>query len=65
MSEVGKLNEILRGGFPKKSLNIFMGAINVGKCVCSFININVRNKKTGKVKKIPIGDFYKMIKDNQ
>jgi hypothetical protein len=34
----------------------------MGKCLCINTNITVRNKKTGEVLEIPIGEFYEMQK---
>lgn len=34
-----------------------------GKCLFYFINITVRNKKTGLIEEIPIGDFFERIKN--
>lgn len=32
-----------------------------GKCVCSDTNIKIKNKKTGEIEKIQIGDFFDMV----
>jgi hypothetical protein len=34
-----------------------------GKCVCNNSIINIRNKKTGEIQEISIGDFYNLCKD--
>ena len=35
-----------------------------GKCLCSDININIKNKKTGKIEEITIKDFFERFKIN-
>jgi hypothetical protein len=54
-------NRITKGGFSKKKMAIIVGGTNVGKCVCHEINIKVRNKKTGEIKTLPIGELYDKI----
>ena len=44
---------------------ISMMSRQMGKCVTNDINICVRNKKTGEIYELPIGDFYRMQKDHR
>jgi hypothetical protein len=44
------------------SLVVIMGETNIGKCYSYETNITVRNKKTGEVKSIKVGDFYEQNK---
>jgi hypothetical protein len=52
------------GGYRTKGLIVYAGEQNIGKCSHRDTLISVRNKKTGEVKKINIGDFYKSIKND-
>lgn len=45
--------------------NINLLSRQSGKCVSKDINITVRNKKTGEVYELPIGDFYKMCQNRK
>lgn len=50
------------GGYDEKTLVCYIGQSNIGKCVCHDSLITVKNRKTGETIKLPIGEFYKMIK---
>lgn len=39
--------------------NVYMASRQIGKCFLHFINIKIRNKKTGKIESIEIGEFFK------
>ena len=59
------MDRIMGGGWDHATFNILMGETNVGKC-CSYDTlINVKNKQTGNIHQIKIGDFYNMIKNNK
>ena len=56
-------DSITGGGWDRKTLSFFMGAPGAGKCSHYDTKIIIRNKKTGDIKSIKIGDFYnKMAK---
>lgn len=56
------LNKFLNGGLEKGTTTIFYGGTNVGKCVSPETIIKLRNKKTGKMMEMSIGDFYEKLK---
>jgi len=62
LSGWSSIDSILGGGWSHSTLNVIMGETNVGKCFSSSTYISVRNKKTGKIKKMKIVDFYDMLK---
>lgn len=51
------------GGYRTKSLVVYAGEQNIGKCPHRDTLINVRNKKTGDIQKIRIEDFYNLVKN--
>jgi hypothetical protein len=53
------LDLILGGGWYSKALFCFIGEMKIGKCTTSDAKIAVRNKKTGVVEEIEIGEFHK------
>lgn len=55
-------NKILKGGARKKKLQIFLAPTSVGKCCVYNTKIKIKNKKTGEIKEILIGDFFEKIK---
>ena len=54
------IDSILGGGWSKSTLNVIMGETNVGKCCKSNTPIKIRNKKTGEIIEITIGDFFNL-----
>ena len=46
-------NQFVIGLLPRQS----------GKCLSFSSRVNIRNKKTGEILEIPIGEFYNMVKD--
>lgn len=52
------LNDCLGGGFDPKTLVMYLGGTNVGKCACAETVIRIRNRRTGEVREISLGDFY-------
>jgi hypothetical protein len=61
---VNVIDEAINGGIPgqTKFCGVLVGGAGMGKCV-SFINtIKVRNKTTGEVIKLPIGEFHEIVK---
>ena len=59
----GNVDTILQGGWDKGTFNVLMGETNCGKCQSSDTQIVIKNKKTGEIKKMKIGDVYQMIKE--
>ena len=51
-------NRISKGGLDLKTLTCYIGGTNSGKCSTSDTKIRIRNKKTGEIKEIKIGDFF-------
>ena len=51
-------NKVSHGGLDHKTLTCYIGGTNVGKCCQYDTKIKVRNKKTGEVKEISVGDFF-------
>lgn len=53
------IDSILGGGWFRSTFNVIMGETNVGKCSHYQSVIKIRNKKTGEIQELSIGDFYK------
>lgn len=53
------LDLVLGGGFYAKALFCFIGEMKIGKCASYETKITVRNKKTGIIETIQVGDFHK------
>jgi len=60
-----KYIDTITGGYDEKTLVCYVGQSNVGKCVCGESVIEVRNKKTGEIVKMPISEFYQLIKRSE
>lgn len=58
------MDKIMVGGWDMSTFNVLMGETNIGKCSISDSYIKIRNKKTGIIRNIKIGDFYKMLKNH-
>jgi len=56
------IDGILGNGWSKSTLNVIMGETNVGKCSHYQTLIKIKNKKTGKIQKISIGNLYFLLK---
>lgn len=52
-------------GFTENRFSINLLARQMGKCLGSNINVRIRNKKTGDVYELPIGDFYNMQRNRK
>jgi ABC-type branched-subunit amino acid transport system ATPase component len=48
--------------FTKNSTNLIIGSNGAGKCVDINTIISLRNKKTGEIVKLTIGEFYEIQK---
>lgn len=57
------VDNILQGGWDKGTFNIFMGETNSGKCQVFDTQVVIKNKNTGEIKKMMLGDVYQMIKN--
>jgi len=57
--EIERIIQIL--GRRRKNNPVLVGEAGVGKCVTGDTEIEIRNKKTGKIEKITINDFLKLI----
>lgn len=56
------IDKCLNGGWWKGSFIVFLSGPKTGKC-CSYDTcVNVRNKKTGIIQKIKIGDLHSLVK---
>ena len=62
---IGREDEILRViqilGRRRKNNPVLVGEPGVGKCVTGDSEIEIRNKKTGKIERITISEFIKLI----
>jgi predicted small secreted protein len=62
---ISVVDDAIGGGFPgqTKFIAVFVGQAGLGKC-CSYVNtIKVRNKKTGEIITMPVGEFHESIKE--
>lgn len=48
--------------FIEHRMNVVLSARQIGKCVHFNNTICIKNEHTGEIKKIPIGEFFNMIK---
>jgi replicative DNA helicase len=55
---IPKLDDAIGGGIINKSLNVIAGTAGTGKCATFINTIKVRNKKTGEVVVMKIGEFH-------
>lgn len=60
-----QIDEWTGGGYDPKTLIAYVGASNIGKCVCGNSTINIKNSKTGEVRQTTIGEFYNMLNKNK
>jgi len=57
-SGIPYIDLVLGGGFYSKALFCFIGEMKIGKCASYETEITIRNKKTGLIEKIKVGDFH-------
>jgi replicative DNA helicase len=57
------LDTVLGGGWDISTFNVIMGETNSGKCFLDETLIYVKNKKTSKIGKVKIEDFFDKIKN--
>lgn len=57
------VDRVTAGGYDPKTLVAYVGASNIGKCVCGDSVINIRNSGTGVCMSVTIGEFYAMLKN--
>lgn len=62
-SGIPMIDLVLGGGWYSKALFCFIGEMKIGKCASYDTMITVRNKKTGLIEKIQVGDFHKRFID--
>lgn len=62
-SGIPMIDLVLGGGWYSKALFCFIGEMKIGKCTSYDTMITVRNKKTGLIEKIQVGDFHKRFID--
>jgi hypothetical protein len=53
-------NKSSNGGLDPKTLHAYIGGTNIGKCCSYSTKVKIRNKKTGEIKEISIGDLFKL-----
>lgn len=56
------LDTVLGGGYAPKTLVCLAGMPKVGKCLHHSTTIKIRNKKSGEIREISIGEFHEMQK---
>ena len=56
--DIEVINKALNGGFRRKTISCFVGRTNIGKCVFYNSLISLRNKHTGEIEELSIGEFY-------
>lgn len=57
------VDNLTGGGYDSTGLTVYAGEQNIGKCLTHSQHITLRNKKTGKITSIQIGDFFNLIKN--
>lgn len=59
------IDAAINGGIPgqTKFCGVFVGEAGLGKCVSYINTIRIRNKKTGEIKELQIGEFHNSIKE--
>lgn len=55
-------DQLSGGGIDPKTITVYAGEQNIGKCLIHTMKIKVRNKITGNEEEIFIGDFFEKIK---
>lgn len=58
-------NKSSNGGLDPKTLMVYIGGTNVGKCADYQTVIKIKNKKTGEIREVMIGDLFNMSKSKQ
>jgi len=59
------LNRVTQGGYDNKTLNVYLGASNVGKCFTGDTHIRIRHDLTGEVFETTAEEFYRMLKESE
>lgn len=57
------VDTLIGGGWDLSTLNVLVAETSNGKCTCHDTEIKIKNKKTGIVEMIKIGDFYNILKN--
>lgn len=58
------VDNVTGGGYDSTGLIVYAGEQNIGKCPAFNEYITLKNKKTSKVEKMKIGDFFNLIKSD-
>lgn len=56
-------NKSSDGGLDPKTLTAYLGSTNIGKCCTYDTMVRIRNKKTGEIREIKIGDLFNISQD--
>ena len=56
------LDTVLGGGWSTKALYVLVGETKIGKCASKNTKIKIRNKKTGEIREMTMGEFYSLNK---
>jgi len=56
------VDNVSGGGYDLKSLVVYAGEQNIGKCHTASTVLRIRNKKTGEIQNIKVGEFFNLIK---
>jgi hypothetical protein len=59
------MDKIMGGGWDHATFNLIMGETNVGKCCFDDSSIKIKNKQSGDIQEIKIGDFFNLIKNRK
>jgi len=59
------IDRLTNGGYDPKTLIVYAGEQNVGKCFSKDTILKIRNKKTGEIEQIPIISFMERLKIKQ
>lgn len=59
------MDRVMGGGWDHATFNLIMGETNVGKCLHYQSVIKIRNKQSGDIQEIKIGDFFDLIKSKK
>lgn len=58
------LDLVTGGGFSIKTMWVVLGQAKVGKCHTFETEISIRNKSTGEIRRVKVGDFHEETKKN-
>lgn len=64
-SGINFIDRLTGGGYDPKTLVVYAGEQNIGKCPGKNEYIEIKNKKTNRTQKIKIGHFFELVKRNK